>query len=162
MLVIERLCSRFHLVARQLRLRRGNRETLRVEDEADVQDLLRALLVLDHEDIRPIAWTPEYAGGTPRADFLLKLEQVVIEARLARGGWQAAELRQELAVDIRAHTQLPDCKTLVCFVYDPEGRIANPRAIEEELSGDRDGLAVRVIIAPQGSDRSPTAKNPSP
>ncbi len=53
-------------------------------------------------------------------------------------------------VDIQKYKQHPDCRTLVCFVYDPEGRIANPRGIENDLSGDKEGLTVRVIIAPKG------------
>jgi len=148
MLVIERLCSRFHLVAQQLRLRSGSRETLRVADEADVQDLLHALLLLEHDDVRPIAWAPEYAGGGARTDFLLALEQTVLVARMTRDGLGAAELGEYLAADIRHHRQHPACRTLVCFVYDPERRIADPRRVEDHLSGERDGLAVRVLIAP--------------
>jgi len=149
MLVLERLCSRFHLVARQLQLRHGNRNTLQVEDEYDVQDLLRALLTLEHDDIRPQEWTPSYASS-PRTDFLLKLEYVVIEAKKTRSDFGTRELGEQLTVDIQKYKDHPDCRTLVCFVYDPEGRIANPHEIEHDLSGDKDGLAVRVIIAPAG------------
>ena len=149
MLTLERLCSRFHLVAEQLRSRHSDRETLRVEDEYDVQDLLHALLTLEYDDVRPEEWTPSYATSS-RRDFLLKLEQIVIEAKKTRSGFRAGELEEQLSVDIQKYKLHPDCKTLVCFVYDPEGRIANPRGIENDLSGDRDGLAARVIIAPQG------------
>lgn len=58
MLILERLCSRFHLVAMQLRSRHSHRETLQVVDEYDVQDLLHALLTLEHDDVRPEEWTP--------------------------------------------------------------------------------------------------------
>lgn len=150
MLMLERLCSRFHLVARQLRSRHSNRDTLHVEDEYDVQDLLHALLTLEHDDIRPEEWTPGYAGGSSRMDFLLKLEQIVIEAKKTRSGLGARELGEQLIVDIQKYKQHPDCRTLVCFVYDPEKRIANPRGIENDLGGDKDGLTVRVIIAPKG------------
>jgi len=149
MLVLERLCSRFHLVARQLQSRHGNRTTLHVEDESDVRDLLHALLTLEHDDILPQEWTPSYASG-PRTDFLLKLEHVVIEAKKTRSGLGARELEGQLTVDIQKYKDHPDCRTLVCFVYDPEGRIANPHGIEHDLSGDKDGLAVRVIVAPKG------------
>ena len=151
MLILERLCSRFHLVAMQLRSRHSHRETLHVVDEYDVQDLLHALLTLEHDDIRPEEWTPSYAGGSSRMDFLLKLEQIVIEGKKSRSGLEARELEEQLIVDIQRYSQHPDCRTLVCFVYDPEGRIANPRGVESNLSGDRDGIAVRVIIAPKGA-----------
>jgi hypothetical protein len=150
MVMLERLCTRFHLVAGQLRSRHGNRETIHVEDEFDVQDLLHALLTLEHDDIQPEEWTPSYAGGNPRVDFLLKVEQVVIEAKKTRSGLGARELGEQLMIDIQKYKQHPDCRTLVCFVYDPEGRIDNPRGIENDLSGDEDGLTVRVIIAPHG------------
>jgi len=68
---IETICNRFHLVARQMRARHDNRETLHVADEYDVQDLLHALLRLYFEDIRPEEYTPSYAGGSSRMDFLL-------------------------------------------------------------------------------------------
>src|SRR5574341_807535 len=83
-LMLERICSRFHLVARQLQSRHGHRDTLDVEDEYDVQDLLHALLTLEYDDIRPEEWTPSYAGGSSRMDFLFKLEQIVVEAKQTR------------------------------------------------------------------------------
>jgi hypothetical protein len=148
--MLERLCSRFPLVAQQLQTRHGNRQTLPVEDEYDVRDLLRALLILDHDDVRSEEWTPSYAGGNSRLDFLLKSEQVVIEAKKTRDGLGAGELGDQLTVDIQKYRQHPDCRTLVCFVYDPDGRIENPRGMENDLSGDREGLTVRVIVAPKG------------
>ncbi len=149
MLTLERLCTRFHLVAGQLRSRHSSRPTLLVQDEEDVLDLMHALLTLDHDDIRVEEWTPSYAGGSPRLDFHLPLEQIVVEARMARSGIGAKELGGQLAVDIHRHGEHSDCRTLVCFVYDPEGRIADPRGLENELSGDKDGLTLRVIVAPK-------------
>jgi hypothetical protein len=150
MFMLERLCLRFHLVATQLRSRHGDRDTLRMEDEYDAQDLLHALLTLEHDDVRSEEWTPGYAGGSSRTDFLLKKEQIVVEAKKTRRGLGARELGEQLIADIQKYKQHPDCKTLVCFVYDPEGQIANPRRIENDLSRDTDGLSVRVIIAPKG------------
>ncbi|MGE5263773.1 MAG: hypothetical protein ACM3S0_10345 [Acidobacteriota bacterium] len=150
MLMLERLCSRFPLVAKQLRSRHGDRDTLRVEDEYDVQDLLHALLILEHDDIKPEVWTPGYAGTRPRTDFFLTLAHIVITAKMTRSGWGSKELEDELPVDIQKYKGYPGCRTLVCFVYDPEGRIANPRAIESEQSGEKDGLTVRVVIVPKG------------
>lgn len=149
MLEIERLCTRFHLIAGQLQSRHNNRDTLRVEDEYDIRDLLHALLILDYDDIRPETWTPDYAGGSSRIDFHLKLEKIVIEAKMACDGFTAGELGEQLRVDVQKYQQYPDCGTLICFVYDPKRCIANPRGIENELSGDIDELTVRVIIAPK-------------
>lgn len=146
---IELLCLRFHIVAKQLRQRRENRPTPDVTDEYDVQDLLHALLRVFFDDVRPEEWTPSYAGKSSRMDFLLPTEQVVIEAKKTRQGLGAKELGSELIEDIARYRVHPSCKRLICFVYDPEGRVANPRGIEGDLSKTEGDLEVKVIIAPR-------------
>lgn len=148
--ILRRLCERFHLVARQLRARYGDRSTLDVHDEYDVQDLFHALLLLFFEDVRREEWSPSYAGGSSRLDFLLKAEQFVVETKRARKGLDARVLGEELIIDIQRYQAHPDCKRLLCFVYDPDGRIANPRGIESDLSHSRAGITVVVVIAPSG------------
>lgn len=146
-LPIETICNRFHLIARQMRARYNGRETLRVTDEYDVQDLLHALLRLNFEDIRPEEYTPSYAGGSSRMDFLLKAEQIVVEVKKTRDSMSPKDLGGQLIEDIDRYQAHPDCKLLVCFVYDPEGLIPNPRGIEADLNRD-DPLTVRVLIRP--------------
>ena len=68
---IERIFTRFRQVANQLTRRHNGRETLCIQDEYDVQDLLRALLSLYFDDVRPEEWTPSYAGSSLRSDFLI-------------------------------------------------------------------------------------------
>jgi hypothetical protein len=143
------ICLRFHAVASQLKSRHNNRNTLKIEDEYDVQDLLHALLRLYFDDVRAEEWTPSYAGGCSRVDFLLKAEQVVIEVKKTRKGLAAKEIGDQLLIDIQRYQAHPDCKTLVCFVYDPEGRIANPRGIEADLNKQHGSMPVEVIIAPR-------------
>ncbi len=143
------ICRRLHIVARQLRERRENRPTLEIKDEYDVQDLLHSLLRLHFDDIRPEEWTPSYGGGSARMDFLLKAEQTVIEAKMARPGRSAREVSEELIVDAARYREHPDCKTLVCLVYDPEGVIKNPRGVESDLARLSDPrLKVVAIITP--------------
>jgi len=150
LLHMERICSRFHLVARQLRTRYDERQTLHVGDEYDVQDLLHTLLTLYFDDIRPEEWTPSYAGGSSRMDFLLKKERIVIEVKKTRKGLGAKQVGEQLLVDIQKYKQHPDCKTLLCFVYDPEARISNPKGIEADLNKTRDDILVKVFIRPTG------------
>jgi hypothetical protein len=45
----------------------------------------------------------------------------------------------------------PQCRRLVCFVYDPEGRIANPVGIENDLNSGDHGIEVRVSILPKAA-----------
>lgn len=143
---IERLFDRFDIVVKQLRKRRENRHTLDVEDEYDVQDLLHAMLRLYFDDIRTEEWTPSYAGKASRMDFLLRSEEVVIETKMARPTLTHKEVGDELLVDIARYKGHPHCKELWCFVYDPRGYVSNPRGIETDLSGERDGLSIEVRI----------------
>lgn len=143
------LAQRFHNIARQLRNRYSQRPTIEVEDEYDVQDLLHSLLLIYFDDIRPEEWTPSYAGKSSRMDFLIKAEQMVIETKKTRKGLDAKELGDQLIVDIQRYQAHPDCKTLFCFVYDPEARITNPVGIEADLSGTHNSLDVVVVIEPK-------------
>lgn len=146
---LARICKRFHPIARQLRQRHSQRATLDVTDEYDVQDLIHALLLLDFEDVRAEEWAPSYAGAASRVDFLLKCEQIVVEVKKARKSLTAKEIGEQLIVDIQRYQAHPDCKALVCFVYDPEGLIGNPRGIENDLGATKGSLPVKVYIEPQ-------------
>jgi len=143
-----RIGERFHLVAKQLRTRREARPTLDVADEFDVQDLFHSLLRIAFDDIRPEEWTPSYAGGASRMDFLLPEIEAVVEIKKSRPGLTAKELGEQLIIDITKYKKHPNCRTLFCFVYDPDGRIANPRGIENDLNASQEELTVRVLIAP--------------
>jgi len=143
-----RIGERFHLVAKQIRTRRQGRPTLDVADEYDVQDLFHALLRIPFDDVRPEEWTPSYAGGGSRVDFLLPEIEAVVEIKKSRPGLSARELGEQLIVDIAKYKRHPNCRTLFCFVYDPDGRIVNPRGIENDLNANQDDLMVRVLIAP--------------
>lgn len=146
---VERICSRISLVVRQLRDRYDGRETLRVDDEYDLQDLLHALLHLFFDDVRPEEHTPSYAGKASRMDFLLKNESIVIEAKMTRRALGAKEIGEQLIIDIAHYKSHPDCKTLFCLVYDPDHRVDNPRGLENDLSRKTDGMAVRVFVVPK-------------
>jgi hypothetical protein len=149
--IIENLCNRFHLVARQLRSRHSNQPTLEIQNEYDVQDLFHALLKLYFDDIRSEEWTPSRAGSSSRMDFLLMQERTVIEIKKTRKNLAAKEVGEELIIDIERYKAHPLCETLVCFVYDPEGKIANPRGLENDLNRTNDELTVRVFITPTGA-----------
>jgi hypothetical protein len=147
--IVENLCNRFHLTARQLRVRHDSRKTLEIEDEYDTQDLLHALLRLNFNDIREEEYNPSYAGSASRSDFLLKEEEIIIEVKKTRRGLDAKKVGEELIIDISRYKVHPNCKCLVCFVYDPEGRIGNPRGLENDLSSTDGKFIVRVIVAPK-------------
>lgn len=144
---LDRIFWRFHKVVRQLRVRHGGRYTLDINDEYDVQDLLHALLQLYFDDIRDEEWTPSYAGSAARVDFLLKNEKTVIEVKKTRQGLADKEVGNQLIEDIERYKVHPDCEKLVCFVYDPEGRIGNPNGVMNDLNSRHEGFA-KVVIQP--------------
>jgi REase_DpnII-MboI len=143
------ICDRFTIVANALSVRHDNRTTLKIADEYDVQDLLGALLKLHFTDVRPEEWTPSYAGKASRMDFLLKPEQVVVEAKMTRKGLGQKELVTQLAEDILRYQSHQDCRTLICFVCDPAGKCTNPTALENDLTKKHGALQVIVIVQPK-------------
>jgi hypothetical protein len=148
---LTRLFDRFCSVARQLQSRHANRQTISIDDEYDVQDLLHALLKIYFDDVRPEEWTPSYAGKSSRMDFLLKKENLVVEVKKTRKDLTAKEIGDQLIVDIGRYAEHPDCKNLLCFVYDPEGRIGNPTGLESDLSRSENGLTVLIFVRPKPS-----------
>ncbi len=57
-----------------------------------------------------------------------------------------AKIGEQLIIDINRYQAHPDCQTLICFVYDPSHHLKNPEALENDLSGKHNDLAVKVIV----------------
>jgi hypothetical protein len=145
-----RMLSRFHLVEKQLRKRHAGRSSFVLKDEYDVQDLLRAILTLDFDDIRPEEWVPSYAGSSSRVDFLLKNHRIILEVKKTRPGLTDSQIGEQLIVDIARYSSHPDCQTLVCFIYDPQRLIANPVGLRTDLQAlSTQGPRVIVCICPE-------------
>jgi hypothetical protein len=147
--VVLNLCRKFHVAAIELQSRHKNRATLTIADEYDVQDLLRALLRQQFSDVRAEEAAPSFAGRSPRLDFLLKLEKIVVETKMTREGLRDKEIGDELLQDCARYKNHPDCSTLVCFIYDPMGLLKNPYALTSDIEKQSDGrLTVRAITCP--------------
>ncbi|PKN03110.1 hypothetical protein CVU76_01040 [Candidatus Dojkabacteria bacterium HGW-Dojkabacteria-1] len=144
------LCNGFHRFARKVKDRYDGRDTIQVEDEYDVQDLLYALLHIKFEDVRKEEWNPSYAGSSSRSDFLIKEIETVIEVKKTRKGLEDKEIGEQIIIDIARYSKHPDCKNLICFIYDPEGRIGNPAGLENDLNSmSKDNLNIVTIINPK-------------
>ncbi len=141
----EDIFTKFRKIAVALQRRYNNRDTLKIDDEYDVQDLLSVLLILYFNDVRKEEWTPSYAGSCVRMDFLIKDIDTVIEVKMTRNSMTPKKLGEELLVDVEKYQAHPNCKFLYCFVYDPEMRIANPNGIISDLEERHKGF-LRVII----------------
>src|SRR5271165_113143 len=147
--VVLMLAERFHGVVRQIRQRHDSRPTLDVADEYDVQDLFHALLTIYFDDIRKEEWAPSYAGGASRMDFLLPEIEAVVEIKMMRPSLSTRQLGEQLIVDIAKYKAHPACCTLFCVVYDADGRISNPRGVENDLRSEDNRLVTHVMIVPK-------------
>jgi REase_DpnII-MboI len=146
LLLVERICRGFGEFLVPLASRQRGRPPMVVEDEYDVQDLLQALLRVFFDDVRSEDFSPERAGARSRPDFVLKTQRIVVEAKMTRPGLGAKAIGDQLILDIERYRAHPDCDALVALVYDPDRIITNPRTLQSDLSADRDGMLVRVVV----------------
>jgi hypothetical protein len=146
--VIVDILNRFPSVVGHLSQRRSGRAPLEIADEYDVQYLLGAALRFHFDDVRDEEWTPSYAGGCSRIDFVLKHERIAIETKMTRAGLDTRKVGEELAVDILKYGAHPDCEAIVCFVFDPQRRIRNPRGFERDLTQTTNGMKVVTLVRP--------------
>jgi REase_DpnII-MboI len=147
--LVKTLCVRFHAVARQLRLRGEYRATLSVEDEFDAQDLLHALLRIQFDDIGTDEWMPSYAEGAPRTTLLLNDGRLAVIVKKTRPGLNAKDLGDQLRVDVERYRSRDRCTALLCFMYDTEGRIGNPRSLEASFTNVNESFMIDVLVAPK-------------
>lgn len=99
------------------------------------------------DDIRAEEYSPSYAGGSSRLDFLLKKEEIiVIESKMASNKLKDRQVGEQLIIDIARYKAHLNCKHLICFVYDPNNNLKNPSGLEADLSKKHDALNVKVIV----------------
>ena len=144
--LVERVGRGLPRMIAALRNRDRGRPAIAVDDEYDVQYLLGGLLRNLFDDVRPEDPSPNRAGASTRIDFVLKREQIVVEAKMTRERLGEREVADELIDDIERYRAHPDSRTLVAIVYDPERRISNPKGLEDDLRQDSLELRVCVIV----------------
>jgi hypothetical protein len=147
--ILERLLLRFHLVAKQLQKRQRKRDPFCINDEYDVQDLLHGLLKTSFDNIKPEEYCPSYAGTSSKIDFLLKREQIAVEAKMASKDHDGKKISKELILDKEYYSKKKDVKILYCLIYDPEELIANPRGFEDDLYENNGSFEAKVSIVPR-------------
>jgi hypothetical protein len=143
---LENLLRRLPLAARQLRSRHGDRPAFRVEDVFDLEDLLRALLPLHFDEVRPEVRTPRYSPAT-RTDFLLVPEGFAVTAKHVTPELGERQLAEQIEEDVAYYQGRGNCQCLVSFVYDPGQRLYEPRRLETAWRRDEADLEVRGLIA---------------
>ena len=139
--LLDNLLRRLPRVIRQLRVRHGDRPPFRVADERDLEDLLRSLLPLHFEDIRPECRTPSY-GAVTRTDFLLAPQGIALTIKLA-----TPRILEQVPEDASYYRRERKCRTLVVFVYDPEAALREPCLPPAVRAEDGEEPEVRCVIA---------------
>lgn len=77
----EKFSTKFRTMSKLLERRRKGKPSFEVQDEYDFQDLLQCFLSIEFNDVRTEEWTPQYAGGNAKMDFLLPEFRVAIETK---------------------------------------------------------------------------------
>ena len=147
--LVEGLCRRFPAFARQIATRHDGRDTVVFNDEYDVQDALHAVLRLHFDDVRAEESSPSHAATGSRIDLLLKGERIVVETKMMRPSLSQKKLLDEIAADKERYRTHPGCETIIFFVYDPEGRLHNPVALERDASETIGRTRCLVIVSPR-------------
>lgn len=148
--LLNRIFKKFHLVAIQLQKRRKGKQLFLIENETDVQDLLRALLTPFFENIRPEEPTPSVAGQYARIDFILKDQKIAIEVKIAFEGHLDSKIFDELHSDFLRYEENRDCNVLICFIYDPDFKLKNASALDRDIqSWSTDKIEVMNVIVPE-------------
>lgn len=146
---ITQLLRRFPAVVRELGMRHGQRPAMaQINDEYDVQDLLRGILTGLFSDVRGEEPTPSHAGLASRMDLYLKNERIVIETKMTRAGLTQRKVAEELAIDKELYRSHGGCNALVCFVYDPGHHLRSPAALESDLTDLSSQVPMIVVVSP--------------
>ncbi len=100
--------------------------------------------------MRPLSRTPSYATRT-RTDFLLVSptggRTLALTLKWAEAGLSGSALTAQWEEDVRYHEAERDCGLLLGFVYDPEGRLPDPAALETAWSRAHGDVELRGIVA---------------
>jgi hypothetical protein len=148
--LLETLLRRLPRTIRQLRTRYADRPPFRARDEHDLEDLLRAVLPLHFDAICLESRTPAYAPCT-RTDFRLGEEEgnlpVALTAKVMNRENGEVGLGEQWQQDVAYYARVRDCRTLVGFVYDPEGLIREPGKFEALWGGRGGELQCRCVVA---------------
>ncbi|AXY68005.2 hypothetical protein D3A95_07440 [Thermosynechococcus sichuanensis E542] len=118
--------------------------------EKDVQVVFEELLrnMFPNSDIRREYPIPQHYYHGRFIDFMLVDEKFAIEVKVSSVNNNEKKLFQELAVDLEAYRHSAmSFRKLICFIYDPNNRLRNPRGFENHLRGDRGGFEVITIVA---------------
>ncbi len=146
-----KIFNKFHIIAEQLKTRYNDRSTLIIENEYDVQDLLNALLYLEFDSIQKEEYGPKFGNINPRIDFLLRMENIGIEAKKVREINHAKTIHKEIIEDKELYSNNRQISELYFFIYDPEFYIKERVSFISDLEKNvpKQFNKLKIIIKPE-------------
>lgn len=129
--------DQFPIVSKYISIRKHNRKNFEIQNEYDVQDLLFVCLKSVFKDVIQEEWTTKHGGKSKRIDLVVPEIKTVIEVKKVRNANHGLAISDELKIDIESYHIHPNCKTLICFIHDPNSFIFDRNIIETEISGIR-------------------------
>lgn len=148
--LIKDICMNFNKFDINIRRRYGSRETIKINDEHDLQDAILSILKMFVNDIRSEDYVPSYAGGNSRVDFLLPEYRLIIETKMTNSTLHDKQVGEQLIIDFERYKQTNGYNHLICFVYDKEANICNPNGLINDLENLSDEkMRMTVLISPQ-------------
>jgi hypothetical protein len=121
-------------------LRRLPRVMHELRPAPDLDTLVRAMLHVHFDDVRPQKRTPLYSTGNCVAFRLPEIEAVVVAHRVGLGVGES-----ELSVRWEEDMEEFPNRTLIFFVFDPERRL--PERLEAIWSREDGKRVVRAVVA---------------
>jgi len=118
---------------------------LYIEDEHDLEDLVRSLLPLFFDDVRLRSRNPSYAAE-PRTDFLLCPEAIALVVKLARA-IRRPELESQFREDLDFYRSVRECRQVWIYVFDPEHLVHDADDLERMWSVPEEGLESRCVVS---------------
>ena len=91
----------------------------------------------------------ELCGRSPAYDVFAQRQSACSAREKTRNGLTVKDLTEQLRIDTERYRTKSRCTSLLCFIYDPEGRIGNPRALETSLTTVSESLTIDVLVAPK-------------
>lgn len=142
---LELLLRRLPRVIQQMRSRHGTRPPFSVEDQYDLEDMVRALLPLHFDSLHLHSHTPRHAPGA-HTDLFLPGPKIALTIKLVRPPVALPTLASQIQED-RARWPREDCRLLVAFLHDPEAVLREPSVLEAAWSQGDEQPPLRCIIA---------------
>jgi len=124
-----------------------------MEDEFDLQDLLRSYLIMRYPVLSDEEWTPKLGDRAGRVDFALRGEKVFLEVKFVRdrNHWDT-KVEPSIYKKIEVYSRDADCDVLLIFIYDPTLCLREAAKLERDFSGERGDVRkrwiLRTVIAP--------------